>query len=82
MLQAFPEANHRTGRLLQDFILMDSGYPPVFISDIPKYEKIIRNISDKPGSDLRPFIRFIYDCLKETIEIVSFYIRRLEIPQN
>jgi Fic family protein len=71
MLQSFMDGNHRTAWLLQNFILMDSGYPPLLIDDVNynKYEQVKEETRKWGGLDIRPFIRCIYGCMEDTIRV-------------
>ncbi|KAH7684657.1 fic protein family protein [Aphelenchoides avenae] len=66
-IHPFIDGNGRTARLLMNFILMQSGFPPVIIpvEERGRYYASLRAANE---GDLRPFIRFIAELTDKTLE--------------
>ncbi|XP_071454869.1 protein adenylyltransferase Fic [Hetaerina americana] len=66
-LHPFTDGNGRTSRLLMNMILMQAGYPPVIIlkRDRLKYYETLQWANE---GDVRPFVRFIAECTKQTLD--------------
>ncbi|XP_046389105.1 protein adenylyltransferase Fic [Ischnura elegans] len=66
-LHPFADGNGRTSRLLMNMILMQAGYPPVIIHkrDRHRYYETLQWANE---GDVRPFVRFIADCTKQTLD--------------
>ena len=63
-IHPFVDYNGRTGRLLLNFILMKSGFPPIAIAYRRRAEYYAA-IKDAIKGDLKPFVQMIYKYLKE-----------------
>jgi hypothetical protein len=74
-LQAFTEGNHRTGQLLQNFLLMSGGYPPMHLYSLKEYYDLDKDAKIRTdyarGVDIRPFIRFLFANLELTMDSVK-----------
>lgn len=62
------ERKARLARLLMNFILMQSGFPPVIIpvEERGRYYASLRAANE---GDLRPFIRFVAELTDKTLEV-------------
>jgi len=74
MVHPFADSNHRTGQLLQDFILIESGYPPIslFVDTTPdKYREKLDDVRCTRGRDIRPVIRYLSTSLMNTLKEIN-----------
>ncbi|MEA3559965.1 MAG: Fic family protein, partial [Candidatus Thermoplasmatota archaeon] len=62
----FVDGNGRVGRLLLNFILHKHGYPMVNIPAIRRFEYYEHLEKGQKDGNLRPFVRFIFELMKET----------------
>ncbi len=68
-IHPFDDGNGRVARILMNFILMRSGYPPIVIKteDKENYYAVLR-IAD--AGDLEPFIEYIAENLAHSLQIM------------
>ncbi|OWA51442.1 Adenosine monophosphate-protein transferase FICD-like protein [Hypsibius exemplaris] len=66
-IHPFVDGNGRVGRLLMNLILMRSGYPPVVIR-VNERTLYYQCLKDANAGDIRPFIRFITQCMEMTLK--------------
>lgn len=76
-IHPFSDGNGRTARLLMNFMLIRSGYPPVAIrpEDRKTYLDALEHASMQ--ADLAPFYNFLYQRLNATLE--DYLIRLQEV---
>jgi hypothetical protein len=66
-ISAFVDGNGRVGRLLMNLVLMRSGLPPVVIR-VNERTLYYQCLKDANAGDIRPFIRFITQCMEMTLK--------------
>ena len=68
-IHPFDDGNGRVARILMNFILMQSGYPPVIIrtEDRAEYYRVLR-LAD--SDQLEPFIGYIAENLMDSLKIM------------
>ncbi|CAG0890240.1 unnamed protein product [Darwinula stevensoni] len=73
-IHPFYDGNGRTARLLMNWFLMQSGYPPVMIrkQERMRYYETLENANE---GDVRPFIRFIAECTEQTLNVYLWATR-------
>jgi Fic family protein len=65
-IHPFVDGNGRVGRLLMNFILHKNGYPMVNIPNSRKLEYYECLERARVDANLRPFVKFIYDLMRES----------------
>ena len=68
-LHPFDDGNGRTARILMNFILMQSGYPPVIIKTEDKEDYFAR-LRQADAGILEPFVEYIAENLNHSLEIM------------
>ncbi|MFH1211440.1 MAG: Fic family protein, partial [Candidatus Woesearchaeota archaeon] len=70
-IHPFQDGNGRVGRLLLNFILLKSKYPPINISieDRAEYYNSLQEYSKR--HDLRPTIKFLIKQYRKTLKKVT-----------
>uniref|UniRef100_A0A915D0Z6 Fido domain-containing protein n=1 Tax=Ditylenchus dipsaci TaxID=166011 RepID=A0A915D0Z6_9BILA len=68
-IHVFKDGNTRTSQLVQNYILLNSGYPPSCIptDEFTTYQDLFVTIESMGSRDPRPFVRFIYRSLLYTM---------------
>lgn len=68
-IHPFDDGNGRGARLLMNMILIQQGYPPAVIK-IEQRRKYIEALGLADQGDLTPFVTFILEASKQTIELM------------
>ena len=68
-IHPFDDGNGRTARIIMNFILMQSGYPPVVIKteDKQNYFSVLRQAD---AGTLEPFVEYIAENLNHSLELM------------
>lgn len=66
-IHPFLDGNGRTSRLLMNLILLRAGYPPVIVK-LSQRGQYYETIIQANAGDIRPFIRFICNCLDDMLD--------------
>lgn len=80
-IHPFIDGNGRTGRLLMNWILMRSGFPPVIIR-ISERLIYFNHLDQANDGDIRPFIRFIAKCTERTLTEFLEQSHSIPTPQE
>ncbi|MCC6448518.1 MAG: Fic family protein, partial [Chitinophagaceae bacterium] len=73
-IHPFDDGNGRMSRILMNLIFMSYGYPPVIIKTNDKIN-YFKNLQLADGGNITPFILYIGDLLKQSIEL---YLRGVQ----
>ena len=80
-IHPFIDGNGRTGRLLMNLILMQSGFLPVIIKLSERFT-YYAHLDQANDGDVRPFIRFIAKCTERTLEEFIRQSRSIHVQQE
>lgn len=71
-IHPFSDGNGRIGRLFTNLILLQQGFPPVFITDVDRAEYLKR--FEESDTDIGPMLDFLADRLIESLKVKLAFI--------
>lgn len=76
-IHPFSDGNGRIARIFMNLLLLQKGYPPIFITEVDKDEYLRRfELSD---TEIHPMLDFMCDRLIESLERKMSFIKNLKV---